>query len=318
MPALLPVGSNLRNRYRIHSPLAQTKYCNIYVAQDGHLTNKFWVIKEISIYGFSPGDRSKLSQLFQAEAYQASALDHVCLPKLIDFFAQGQCLYLVREFVPGFDLASLLEGRRILPETEIINVGIQLCDLLIYLQSKNSLNSLGNDLKLTNIVMRNDGRIAMLDIGFTTLNGILKSGEEQLPAYPPPEQFTGAFSSENKKLVYMVGAILYNLLTNVSPSGASFGLPALESLRQGLSASTKSTVSKAMRNDPRDRFNNLSDLRNGLVKSYQIAAKRAGMKPTGSMAGESSPPPSWLWILGMIFACLIGGAMVVIYQMFLR
>ena len=71
---------------------------------------------------------------------------------------------------------------------------------------------------------------------------------------------------------------------------------------------------------PLDRFSNLIDFRNSLAKAYQIAAKRAGtntMVPMGAGA-QPSGAPSWLWILGMIFACLIGGAMVVLYQMFLK
>ena len=317
MPALLPVGSNLRNRYRIHSPLAQTNYCNLYVVQDGHLTNNFWVIKELSVFGFSPGDRSKLSQLFQAEAYQASGLEHACLPKLIDFFAQGQCLYLVREFVPGSDLASLLESKRILPEPEIINIGIQLCDLLTYLQSKNFLTSLYSDLKLSNIVMRNDGRISMLDVGFTNVNNSLRGAVA--PSYIPPEQFTGAFSNENKKLVYLVGAVLYHLLTNINPCGSTFNLPPMENTRPGLCTLTKAAVEKALRNDPRDRFATLHDLRNSLVRAYQQAARMSsnGVSFNTNNIPSADGPPSWLWVVGMILACLIGGAMVVLYQMFL-
>ncbi len=295
MPALLPMGSNLRNRYRIQSPITQTKYCNLYIAQDAHLTGKFWLVKEIGIYGFAPGDRSKLSQMFQAEAYQASALEHVCLPKLVDFFTQGQCLYIVREFIKGYDLASLLAMRRIIPELDVINVGIQLCDLLTYLQSKSFIAGIGSNLKLSNIVL-------------------------QAAAYPPPEQFTGAFSSDGKQLVYIVGSLLYHLLTNVNPASSTFSLTPLDTLRQGLCTPTKAAVTKSLRNDPRDRFSNLIDFRNSLAKAYQIAAKRAGtntMVPMGAGA-QPSGAPSWLWILGMIFACLIGGAMVVLYQMFLK
>ncbi len=319
MPALLPMGSNLRNRYRIQSPITQTRSCNLYIAQDAHLTGKFWLVKEIGIYGFAPGDRSKLSQMFQAEAYQASALEHVCLPKLVDFFSQGQCLYIVREFVKGYDLASLLAMRRIIPELDVINVGIQLCDLLTYLQSKNFIAGIGSNLKLSNIVLQADGRIAVLDIGFRNINSLLKE-DGGASAYPPPEQFTGAFSSDGKQLVYMVGSLLYHLLTNVNPAASTFSLAPLDALRQGLCAPTKAAITKSLRNDPRDRFSSLPDLRNSLAKAYQIAAKRVGtnaMPPMGAPS-QSSGAPSWLWILGMIFACLIGGAMVVLYQMFLK
>ncbi|MBQ7503185.1 protein kinase [bacterium] len=319
MPPLLPIGSSLRNRYRIVNALSQTRFSNLYVAQDDHLTSRYWVIKEIGIYGMSPGDRSKMSQLFQAESYQISALEHVCIPKLIDYFCQSQCLYIVREFIPGNDLASLIESR-ILPETEIINIGLQLCDLCIYLQSKNFTASLYTNLKLSNIVMRSDGHISILDIGYLNINNIIRNEQELAQEYVPPETFTGAFSSESKMLIYIIGSIIYHLFTGLNPSVSTFNLPPIETIRQDICPASRAAAERALKNDPRDRFSSIGDLQSSLTKAFQISAKRSGHKnamPTITDRNDGGSS-SWLWIVILLIVFLIGGAVFVLYQMYLK
>lgn len=318
MPSLLPLGSNLRGRYRIYRTLHQSRLRNLYIAQDQHLRDKYWVVKEISSLGINAGDRARMNALFQAEAFQVSALEHPSLPKLVDFFAQDSNLYLIREFVAGSDLAAILESRRILPETDILNVGIQLCDLLIYLQSRKFAGGIYKNLKLSNIVMMADGRISLLDVGFSKMGSFSRDSMRN-PDYAAPEQFTGEISNETRTLVYNVGAILYHLFTTLNPSTSAFNLPPMDTIRQGLAPATRSIVEKAVRNHPNDRPATLQELRRGLDRAFAAAAKRSGRKATPVVGGDSrssGSPPVWMWVLGMILTSLIGGALVVIYQMF--
>ncbi len=318
MPVLLPLGSNLRGRYKIHRTLHQSQFCNLYIAQDQHLRdNKYWVIKEISSVGLNPADRNRMASLFQAEAYLVTALEHPNLPKLIDFFSQGTNFYLVREFISGSDLATLLESKRILPETDIINIGIQLCDLVSYLQSKKFTAGIHKNLKLSNIVMMPDGRIAMLDVGFNQF-GSYSRDSMRAPDYAAPEQFTGEMTNENKTLVYNIGAILYHLFTNFNPSTSAFNLPPMETIRQGITPAAKSIVEKATRNHPSDRPATVQELRKSLSKAFSAAARRAGETGITSIpqvpGASSSGPPTWVWVVGMLLTALIGAALVVVFQ----
>lgn len=322
MPPLLPLGSSLRGRYRIHRTLHQSRLRNLYIAEDQHLRGKFWVVKEMQPVGVDPGDRTRLLALFQAEALQISALEHPNLPKLVDFFAQEGNLYLIREFVTGSDLESVLETRRAMPETEVLKIGVQLCDLIAYLATKKLPSGTYRDMRLSNLVIGQDGQLKLLDIGFGRLFG--GSGKEGIgaPDYAAPEQFTGDASNlDVRTQVYNVSALLYHLLTGVNPGASGFNLAPINEVRPGLAAATRGIVEKGVRNDPRERPPTLLDLRKGLERALSQAvrdshrAREREAQPLSTGGGGSSV---WAWVLGLLLTALMGGALVVVYQVFLQ
>lgn len=323
MPPLLPLGSSLRGRYRIHRTLHQSRLRNLYIAEDQHLRGKFWVVKEMQPVGVDPGDRTRLLALFQAEALQISALEHPNLPKLVDFFAQEGNLYLIREFVTGSDLESVLETRRAMPETEVLKIGVQLCDLIAYLATRKLPSGTYRDMRLSNLVIGQDGQLKLLDIGFGRLFG--GSAKEGLgaPDYAAPEQFTGDASNLDVRThVYNVSALLYHLLTGVNPGASGFNLAPIAEVRPGLASATRGIVERGVRNDPRERPPTLLDLRKGLERalsqavrdSHKVKEREAQPVSIGGGGGSSV----WAWVLGLLLTALMGGALVVVYQVFLQ
>lgn len=324
MPPLLPPGSSLRGRYRIHRTLHQSRLRNLYIAEDQHLRGKFWVVKEMQPVGVDPGERTRLLALFQAEALQISALEHPNLPKLVDFFAQEGNLYLIRDFVTGSDLESVLEARNAMPETEALKIGVQLCDLMTYLGTRKLPSGTYRDMRLSNLLIGQDGQLKLLDIGFGRLFG--GSGKESIgaPDYAAPEQFTGDASNLDARThVYNVGALLYHLLTGRNPGAAGFNLTPMAELRPGLVSATRSIVERAVRNDPRERPATLPELRKGLERALAAAAReshrareREAQPPV--FAGSGGGSSVWAWVLGLLLTALMGGALVVVYQVFLQ
>jgi len=314
VPPLLPLGSSLRGRYRIHRTLHQSRLRNLYIAEDQHLRGKFWVVKEMQPVGVDPGDRMRMLALFQQEALLISALEHPNLPKLVDFFAQESNLYLIREFIPGADLDSVLETRRALSEAEALKIGVQLCDLLGYLYAQKLPSGLYRDLRLSNMIIAGDGQLKLLDVGFGRL-----FGGRGAPDYAAPEQFTGEGPNDARTVVYNLGALLYHLLTGLNPGTSPFDLPPMDHLRPGLAPATRSIVERAVQNHPAERPANLQDLRRALERALNAASRS---KERQARAGASSGPrvssPMWAWVLGLLLTALMGGALVVIYQVFLQ
>jgi serine/threonine-protein kinase len=273
--------------------------------------------------GVDHGDRARLLAMFQAEALQVSALEHPHLPKLVDFFSQEGCLYLIREFIPGTDLATVLQTRGNLTETETLRIGTQLCDLLAYLWARKLPSGIHRDLRLSNMVLTEDGQIKVLDIGFGRLLGGRGSESMGTPDYAAPEQFTGEAGTDTRTLVYNVGALLYHMLTGMNPGSSPFNLPPVEELRPGLATVTRSVLTKALKNHPVERPGSLQELRRGLDKALAAATRRPGHPlESGERSQEfqnrnGSGGGAWAWILGMLLTALMGGALVVLYQMFL-
>jgi serine/threonine-protein kinase len=323
VPPLLPLGSSLRGRYRIHRTLHQSRLRNLYIAEDQHLRGKFWVVKEMQPVGVDHGDRARLLAMFQAEALQVSALEHPHLPKLVDFFSQEGCLYLIREFIPGTDLATVLQTRGSLTETETLRIGTQLCDLLAYLWARKLPSGIHRDLRLSNMVLTEDGQIKVLDIGFGRLLGGRGSESMGAPDYAAPEQFTGEAGTDTRTLVYNVGALMYHMLTGMNPGSSPFNLTPIEELRPGMATVTRSILTKALKNHPAERPGSLQELRRGLDKALAAATRRPGHPLESSERSQEfqnrngSGGGAWAWILGMLLMALMGGALVVLYQMFL-
>jgi serine/threonine protein kinase len=138
--ALMP-GTVLRDRYKIIELVGQGGMGAIYKAEDLRLAGRYCAIKEVR-----PEPRASSSMLAQAreqfhrEASTLARLDHPNLPKVSDYFSEGDCDYLVMDFVPGQELKEIVgEARRqdrFLDEKEVLTWADQLCQALEYLHGQ--------------------------------------------------------------------------------------------------------------------------------------------------------------------------------------
>jgi len=62
-------------------------------------------------------------------------LDHVGIPKVIDFLFDGKTAALVQEYIDGKNLRSLIFKKK-LNYTEVLDIAIHLADILHYLHQK--------------------------------------------------------------------------------------------------------------------------------------------------------------------------------------
>ena len=126
----LSSGTLLNNRYRIVSILGLGGMGAVYRALDEHLGISV-ALKENLIL------TDEYTRQFQREANILSILRQPNLPQVRDYFsvpAQGQ--YLVMDFIEGEDLRARIDRQRILPEKEVILIGVLICDALSYLHSR--------------------------------------------------------------------------------------------------------------------------------------------------------------------------------------
>lgn len=208
----------LQNRYRIIRPLGQGGMGAVYEALDERLARTV-ALKETLV------ETDELRRAFEREARLLANLRHPALPKVLDHFSEGSGLFLVMEFIPGDDLAVMIEreGRRFAP-AEVLGFADQLLDALEYLHKLNP-PVLHRDIKPANLKLVNESHIVLLDFGLAkgsagqmtlTQN---KSVHGYSPNYSPLEQMQGTGTDARSDL-YSLGATLYHLLTNVKPVDA--------------------------------------------------------------------------------------------------
>jgi serine/threonine protein kinase len=128
----LTVGQVLNNRYRIEALLGQGGMGAVYRALDFNLNLTVAVKENLDA---SP----EAQKQFGREAGILARLSHPNLPRVTDhFFIPGQGQYLVMDFVEGEDLQTMLKRLGVLPEPQVLNWVLQICDALAYLHSQPS------------------------------------------------------------------------------------------------------------------------------------------------------------------------------------
>ena len=94
-------------RYRVIAVLGQGAFGRTYKVEDTNFSNKPRVLKKF--IGQAQGAAlEKSKELFDREAKKLDELKHEQIPTVNDYFREGNCLYLVEEFVEGEDLLTEL------------------------------------------------------------------------------------------------------------------------------------------------------------------------------------------------------------------
>ena len=217
----------LKERYIIQKPIGKGGMGSIYLASDNRLQGRQCAIKEVQQEDGLPEPLIQQSRdQFYREASVLAQLDHPTLPKVSDYFAEGNLDYLVMDFVPGEDLKTLMDKARrrnsYLPLKDVLAWADQLADALEYLHSQNP-PVIHRDIKPSNLKLTPQGRLKLVDFGLVkqmipdemTITVIQGRGTA---LYTPLEQYGGDEGhTDARSDIYAFGATLYHLMTNTPP-----------------------------------------------------------------------------------------------------
>ncbi|MFN2225446.1 MAG: serine/threonine protein kinase, partial [Anaerolineae bacterium] len=163
----LPSNTVLQERYQVLNVHGVGGMGAVYRARDLRFSgvNKIVAVKEMNNSTPDPRLRRISIQNFEREANILASMSHPAIPKIFDYFSEGQRSYLILEFIEGKTLEDMLEEERRPFDTEqIVDWGIQICDVLAYLHS-NEPPVIFRDVKPGNLMLRYDGRIMVIDFG---------------------------------------------------------------------------------------------------------------------------------------------------------
>lgn len=201
----------MANRYRIVGHLGQGGMGSVYEAEDQRLGHRVVLKKEMQVNG-----QAKY-QLLKNEKRLLAQLRHLALPRVIDYFTEGDGQYLVMEYVPGDNLDHLIKVRHApFPMSQVLDWTGQLLNVLDYLHSRRP-PIIHNDIKPANLRLTPENYLVLLDFGLATLKGEAVLGFTR--RYAPLEQIGGRGTDERSDL-YALGVTLYYLLTGTLPADA--------------------------------------------------------------------------------------------------
>lgn len=245
-------------RYRILCRLGHGGMSTVYLARDEHFPH---VERRCAVKVMRASDDPTLAELqkaaFEREASLLASLRHPAIPEVYDFFIEdGRCC-LILEYIEGEDLERYLErAGKPLPESVLVDWALQVLDVLQFLHTQRPHPIVFRDLKPSNIMLRQDGSIVLIDFGIARLFQPQARGTTiGTEGYAPPEQYRGI--ADPRGDLYALGATLYHLATGIDPrQQPPFSLTQRppRSMNPHLSEGFERIVLRALAYDPADRF----------------------------------------------------------------
>lgn len=215
---LLTAQTLIHNRYQIVRLVGQGGMGAVYEAFDQRLRIPV-ALKQLLL------NEPQIAAAFAREAHLLAGLRHSALPRMIDHFEYANEHFLVMEFIPGDDLATLLAQRgHAFPVQQVLNWGDQLLDVVEYLHQRQP-PLLHRDIKPQNLKLSDSGALMLLDFGLAkglqAASGVTTAPSliAYTPQYAPLEQIQGA-SADPRSDLFAIGATLYHLMTGTPPIDA--------------------------------------------------------------------------------------------------
>lgn len=202
--------------YRVLRLISQSPHGRVYLAVDGQGARV--ALKEL-LFALVPG----VEQLdaFEREATVLRSLEHPDIPRFVASFKEGSGvgtrLYLAQELLEGETLLERLTRRR-LDEAEAWTLAEQVLQTLSALHRRTPA-LVHRDVKPANLILRPDGRVALVDFGAARhLSRDVTHGATLVGTfgYMPPEQLGGTVEPSSD--LYALGATLVHALSGREPA----------------------------------------------------------------------------------------------------
>ncbi len=205
----------LQERYRLQKLIGKGGYCQTFLTLDqAQFPPLPCVIQKFSHH-------HQISEAFLEKTQKLAELSkHPQIPTLIASFSENDYDYWVQEFIPGHNLANLVEQQGIWSETEIWELLTNLLPVLKFIHEHHFIH---RDIKPANIIRisspENKNHFVLVDFAtaklVTTINPFTDESAIGSPEYIAPEQTRGqaTFASD----LYSLGVTCIYLLTQVPP-----------------------------------------------------------------------------------------------------
>ncbi len=150
-------------------------------------------------------------RLLEREAEAMKSIRHPLFPAFFGFREYGDLGYIVMEHVPGECLETMLKRRGGFSAGQVIRTGMELAEGLLYLHERGQ-GMLFRDVKPANIIVRQDGRVKLLDLGCICPKGIRTDSRAGTPGFCAPEQLEERSVLKESCDVYGLGRTLETML----------------------------------------------------------------------------------------------------------
>ena len=266
--------------YRILRTIAKGGFSRVYGVEHVE-TGTTWAMKE---YFFTGNEKRDFAATLNVKA-EADALNRLRIreiPYIRDVFQTDVSCVIVMTQIRGKNLHSMLLKEGPFDAEAVRRIGVQVCDVLSRLHGEDP-PLIYRDMKPSNIMMGQDGKIYMVDFGTITAHtGDDKKAEIRLctEQYASPEQRgrgKEGSRTDARSDIYCLGVTLYELLTGRDPTKIHEMIAQdineemfREVARPGREGVLRIAM-KCVRTDQDERFQTAEELRHALVHAEEIS-----------------------------------------------
>ncbi|WP_073948846.1 serine/threonine-protein kinase [Streptomyces kebangsaanensis] len=262
----MDTGSLIAGRYRIKNLIGRGGMGVVWLAHDENLGRDV-ALKTMSVApGLTEEQRARDAERFRREAQAVARLDHAGLATVYDLGEENGVRFLVMQYVIGPALSDRIVEEGPLSVEETASIGVQIASVLGSVHARDVVH---RDLKGSNVVIRTDGVVKVLDFGVAAFlnpdtTALTMTGERpgSLECMAP-EQVRGKPVGPRTDL-YALGCLLYAMLTAepVFAHDSELMLPSMilerhpvppSVLRRGLPTELERLVLQLLAKEPDDR-----------------------------------------------------------------
>jgi serine/threonine-protein kinase len=315
------IGRQLAN-YRIERVIGRGGMAQVYYGRDVVLHRPVAVKIIDARYRGSPA----YAKRFVQEAQTVALWRHENIVSIYYAGQEGELYYFAMEHIDGVDLGVRMSqyttAGKLMPHAEAVRVGRAIASALDYAHRKGVIH---RDVKPSNVILANDGRVVLTDFGLALHVQQGSLGEVFGTArYTAPEQARRSADAVPQSDLYSLGVILYEMLAGSlpfdDPSPTSVALqhmtlppPRPRAINPDLNDAAEAVLLKALSKSPGDRYPTGGELMNALESALltrrpagsQLPAARTLREPQRSLAervasylqADIAPPdavqPAW-------------------------
>lgn len=323
------IGRVVDNKYEIIALIGKGGMSNVWLAKDRRL-EKLWAVKEIkpNVVGVQ-GEANRKAIIDEANFMKR--LDYPAIPRVVDIIDMGATIFVIMDFVPGTALDKLFkrQNRQPFDQYEVIDWGVQLCNVLEYLHEMTP-PIMYRDMKPANIMLNDDGTVKLIDFGIAMEYWPSRGQDLNIQGtfgYAPPEQLDPTVQTDIRADIYSLGVTIYALVTGHTPKlvrdehgrrvNDDYGRPLIDfsmrpirEVNPQLSEGLEHIILRATQLNPDERYQTIEEMRYDLEHYEQLTEEYRSVQ----LAKVDS---FRRWVIAAI-ACVVAGAICLVISNALR
>ena len=280
------------NRYQVTEKIGMGGMAEVYKATDSTLGRTVAVKVMLPQYASDPS----FSARFKQEAQAAANLSSPYIVNIYDWGRDGDCYYIVMEYVRGTDLKTAIAQRGHIHPRKVAEIGSQVCSALSVAHGYDIIH---RDIKSANIMVGADGNVKVMDFGIAQagVQGMTQDSSVLGTAhYVSPEQAQGKTLAATSDL-YSLGVVLYEASTGQlpfdGPDVVSVAMMQVQDepvpprqLNPEIDPAFEAIILRAMAKDPAARYSTATEMKHAIDDYLQ--GKALGAAETQVLSDASA------------------------------